>query len=144
MKKLIALFLSLMLLFAVALPVVAETTEATEQEIAVVEKDGIQYILVGEGETSFIFTATDGEGNTLCFIVSTNETTVGAALVALEMISGEESQYGLYVKNVLGTVADYNVDGTYWAFYINGEYAMTGVDSTPIEEGAIYSMVVSK
>ena len=31
-----------------------------------------------------------------------------------------------------------------WAFYINGEYAMTGVDSTEITEGAEYTFKVEK
>lgn len=35
---------------------------------------------------------------------------------------------------------DYDADGAYWAFYINGEYASTGVDSTNIEAGATYTL----
>jgi len=35
-------------------------------------------------------------------------------------------------------------DQTYWAFYINGEYASTGVDSTNIEEGSTYTFKVEK
>ena len=50
--------------------------------------------------------------------------------------------YGLYVKEVNGITADYDVDGTYWAFYINDEYASTGVDSTNITEGDNYSFKV--
>lgn len=45
---------------------------------------------------------------------------------------------------VNGIIADYDVDKTYWAFYINGEYAMSGVDTTKIEEGAAYSLKVEK
>ena len=52
--------------------------------------------------------------------------------------------YGLYVKTVNGITADYAVDQTYWAFYINGEYAMAGVDSTPVENGTVYALKVSK
>ena len=55
------------------------------------------------------------------------------------LIEGEESQYGLYVKTVCGETLDYDLDGYYWAFYVNSEYAMTGVDATAIEEGATYS-----
>ena len=39
----------------------------------------------------------------------------------------------------LNSNPDYDKDGTYWAFYINGEYASTGVDSTTIKEGDSYS-----
>ncbi len=33
-------------------------------------------------------------------------------------------------KTVNGMTADYDKDGVYWAFYINGVYAMTGIDAT--------------
>ena len=29
-------------------------------------------------------------------------------------------------------------DGKYWAFYVNGEYAVSGVDTTEITEGGLY------
>ena len=45
---------------------------------------------------------------------------------------------------VNGIVADYETDGTYWAFYIGDEYGMTGVDMTEIEAGATYAFKVSK
>ena len=35
-------------------------------------------------------------------------------------------------------------DRTYWAFYVNGEYASTGVDSTPVNEGDTYEFKVEK
>ena len=37
--------------------------------------------------------------------------------------------------------ADYDADGYYWAFYADGEYAPTGVDSTDIAEGVTYALV---
>ena len=57
----------------------------------------------------------------------------------LGLISGEESQYGLYVKTVNGITLDYDKDGKYWAFYIGGEYAVTGVDTTEITAGSTYT-----
>ena len=47
----------------------------------------------------------------------------------LGLIEGESSAYGLYVKRVCGVLADYDVDATYWALYVNGESSMVGVDS---------------
>ena len=43
-----------------------------------------------------------------------------------------------------GITADYDVDQTYWAFNIGGEYAMTGVDQTEITEGTVYQLVRTK
>ena len=44
----------------------------------------------------------------------------------------------MYIKSVLGQTLDYEADGMYWAFYVDGEYGMTGVDLTPITEGVAY------
>lgn len=47
-------------------------------------------------------------------------------------------------KTVNGMTADYDKDGVYWAFYIDGEYAMTGVDATNITDGAQYAFRMEK
>lgn len=98
--------------------------------------------VLGEGNTKFMFTVVDQEGNETQFEIHTDKTTVGDALQEVGLIEGEEGEYGLYVKTVNGITADYDVDGTYWAFYINDEYAMSGVDTTEIEEGDSYSFKV--
>ena len=92
----------------------------------------------------FTFVVVDGNGTETTFQISTDKNIVGDALLAEGLIAGEEGAYGLYVKTVNGITADYDVDKTYWAFYINGEYAFTGVDATPIEEGATYTFKVEK
>ena len=84
----------------------------------------------------------DKEGNETVFEIHTDKTTVGEALLEVGLIDGDVEDYGLYVKEVNGITADYDVDGTYWAFYINDEYASTGVDSTNITEGDNYSFKV--
>ena len=100
--------------------------------------------VLGEGQTKFDFTVVDKDGNVSKFEIHTDKDTVGAALLELELIAGEDSQYGLYVKTVNGITADYNVDGTYWAFYINDQYALSGVETTSIKAGETYSFRVSK
>ena len=45
------------------------------------------------------------------------------------------------------TAGELNVpdaDGMYWAFYVDGAYASTGVDTTPITEGATYALTATK
>lgn len=96
------------------------------------------------GEVSFTFEVVDGEGNTDTFEISTDKKTVGEALLDENLIDGEDSEYGLYVKTVNGITADYDVDQTYWAFYIDGEYATTGVDTTDVVDGSTYSFKVEK
>jgi len=119
-------------------PESSETSAVSAEE----ENDGIKR--VGEGDTSFTLTVTDGNGKDTVFEIATDSTTVGEALMELGLIEGEEGPYGLYIKRVNGITADYDKDGTYWAFYIDGEYAMSGVDTTNIEDGHEYSLKVEK
>ena len=98
----------------------------------------------GEGATTFYFNVVDKDGNETKFEIRTDKTTVGDALLELGLIEGEAGPYGLYVKAVNGITADYDVDGTYWAFYVGDDYGMTGVDLTDIEAGATYAFKVSK
>lgn len=98
------------------------------------EEDGA----VGEGSISFNFTVIGPDGEEFETTVRTDKTIVGDALLELGLIAGEDSEYGLYVKTVNGITVDYDKDGKYWAFYIDGEYAMTGVDATEIVEGTTY------
>ena len=95
--------------------------------------------VIGEGNTQFEFTVTFVDGTSRKYTVQTNETTVGDALSKVGLIAGEESTYGLYVKTVDGVTLDYNKDGKYWAFYINGAYASSGVDTTEIKSGEAYA-----
>lgn len=99
---------------------------------------------VGEGQTAFAFTVVDAEGNRTSFTVHTDKSTVGEALVDAGLIAGEPGPYGLYVKSVNGVRADYDKDGCYWAFYIDGEMAMQGVDATEIAAGAAYMFKIEK
>lgn len=116
----------------------ADAVAGTEQIVEV------ETMIVGEGETKFAFTVVDIDGNETVFEICTDKEIVGEALQELGLIDGEEGDYGLFVKEVNGITADYDTDGTYWAFYINDEYASTGVDVTTITEGDRYSFKVEK
>lgn len=100
--------------------------------------------VLGEGQTKFAFTVVDKDGNETAFEIHTDKEMVGEALTELNLIAGDESEYGLYVKTVNGITADYDKDGVYWAFYVDGKYASSGVDTTPVTEGASYSFKVEK
>lgn len=102
-----------------------------------------------QGPTSdglhFEFTVVDLEGSEMEYDVPfTDGQTVGEALLAEELIAGEESEYGLYVKTVSGITLDYDTDGAYWSFYIGNEPAATGVDGEKAVAGANYSFVATK
>ncbi len=143
-KKILSLLLCFVLFVAIALFVTGcsdkkdvvvvepktETVENTEKPI----EEGV----------SFKFAVTHKDGSEKEFDISTDKKTVGEALLEEGLIAGEDSQYGLYVLTVDGETVNYDEDGYYWSFLINGEYAMSGVDSTEIVEGSTYSLVASK
>lgn len=118
------------------------TSDAGTSDAGTEEDAQTDASVLGVGNTVFCLTVVDREGSEKAFEIHTDKETVGAALLELGLIAGEESTYGLYVKTVNGITADYDKDGTYWAFYINGEYASSGVDSTKIAEGESYSLKI--
>ena len=112
-----------------------ETTQATEAPQA-----GGAVTELGQGAKSFELTIVDAEGVTHAYRIRTDAEMVGQVLLELELIDGEQGPYGLYIKSVLGQVLDYETDQMYWGFYVNGDYAMVGVDQTPVVEGEAYML----
>ena len=94
---------------------------------------------LGEGATA-LTVVVSAEDKEVTFTVNTDKTTVGAALAELNLIQGADGMYTV----VNGMTADWNVDQTYWAFYENDAYAMTGMDDTAITAGVTYKLVRSK
>jgi len=142
--RFLSVLLCVVLIAAVAL-FVSGCTDKSKNETPVVSTAVSEDVSeIGIGEKSFEFTVTDYDGSETKFTVHTEKTVVGEALQELGLLSGEEGPYGLYVKSVNGITYDYDTDGKYWAFYIDGEYAVTGVDVTEIEEGKTYSFKAEK
>lgn len=142
-KKLLSFILCMVLIAAMAL--IASGCNANKNDPAhTTEQPKVEATKLGEGQTTFNFTVVDKDGGETKFEIKTDKTLVGEALQELNLIEGEPGAYGLYVKKVNGITADYDVDKTYWAFYVNGEYAVSGVDTTTIEAGATYTFKVEK
>ncbi len=147
-KKALSFILCIVLITAIALFTTAcndnKTNDTTTTESAVSTTEAAKATVLGKGETKFTFTVTDLDGNEAAFEISTDKKTVGDALLELELIAGDESEYGLYVKTVNDTTLDYDKDGAYWAFYVDGEYATSGVDTTDIVAGTSYALKAEK
>ena len=122
MKKILSLTLALLMLVITCLAIVSCNDDD-----------------VDTSEKTFTFTVVHADGTTKDFTITTTETILADALVNEGIIAGEDGPYGLYVKTVDGETLDYETDGKYWALYIDGQYAVTGVDSTEIKDGATYS-----
>ena len=142
LRKLLAIIGCMVLIAAMALVITGcgskEETAAPAQTTSTDVKE------LGTGAITFDFTVEDLDGTKTVFKIHTDETTVGAALLGVDLLKGEDGPYGLYVHEVNGIRAVYEEDGSYWAFYVNGEYGMTGVDMTDIEPDTAYAMVKTK
>lgn len=98
---------------------------------------------LGEGSKT-VKVVVEADEKKITFTINTDAEILGDALLEHELIAGDESEFGLYIKEVNGMLADYDVDQTYWGFYQNGEYMMTGVDGTEFADGDQYELVRTK
>ena len=124
MKRMISLLLVLVMLFALA--ACGKKTDAPAEAV------------------TFTVIVTDLEGNETSFQYTSSAASVGEALVAEGLVVGHEASYGLYIDAVNGIAADWDNDQTYWAFYINGEYATAGISDTPITANTTYGLTLTK
>ena len=93
------------------------------------------------GVKSITVVVTHKDKSEKSFYIKTAREYLADALLDEKVVEGSMSEYGLYISKADGEVADYSVDGSYWALYINGEYAMTGASETPVADGGIYSLI---
>ncbi|MDR3312961.1 MAG: hypothetical protein LBS96_00715 [Oscillospiraceae bacterium] len=93
---------------------------------------------LGEGSTAFALEIRLQDGTVEAFTVHTDETTVGAALLALD---GFVKDSAGIIGTVNGHRLDWNIDHAYWAFYVGDAYANAGANDTPIQEGEVYAFV---
>ncbi|MBR4863174.1 MAG: hypothetical protein IKU07_01255 [Oscillospiraceae bacterium] len=125
MKKFLALALSLVMLLTLA---------ACGAKPA--ENDGAM--------KSFSVTVVHADGTEKVFAYESAETNVGPVLEAAGLIKGNAGPYGMEITEVDGETAIYSTDGAYWAVYVGEEYAMSGIDTTPITDGGVYKLVYTR
>lgn len=141
MKKLIALLLSLCLLFVLTACIDAnEVSQKLEEKLedagALEEKPE-----PNEGEATFTVIVVHKDGTQKEFQYTTTEAYVGPVLVADGLIEGNDGPYGLEISKVDGEQAIYETDSAYWAVFEGEEYAMQGIDTTPVVDGGVYKLV---
>ena len=156
-KTLITLALAAMMLVSCAAPekpqegaTVTQTEKADQAAPQEDEKTGLWKDAIYVEDTEFgsgkveVRVEVKAEGRSVTFTLKTDCDTVGAALLEHSLISGEQGEFGLYVKVVNGITADFDVDQSYWAFTKDGEMMPVAVDAAQIEDGAHYELVYTK
>ena len=153
-KSTLALFLALLMtfcLFACKQQVeTPETSAGTSENGGAIAPEGLwkdatylEDAEFGEGAKT-VKVKVIAEDKSVTFTVKTDAATLGEALLAHNLIAGDQGDFGLYVKVVNGITADYDVDQSYWGFSKNGEYMMTGADMTEIADGECYEFTYAK
>ena len=90
------------------------------------------------GDKTITVSVVHGDESTKDFTINTSAETLRAACEEQNLIAGDESEYGLYVKTVDGeTVNEDNQE--WWSITKDGEMLMTGVDDTMIADGEQYA-----
>ena len=93
------------------------------------------------GDKTIVFEVTHVDGTQKDFTISTDSENLRGALEQEGLISGDESEYGLYVTAVDGETADSSLN-QWWCFTKDGEMLMTGVDDTMIADGEHYETFI--
>lgn len=58
------------------------------------------------------------------------------------MLEYDDDKYGAYIKSLMGYEQKNDGDGLYyWAYYIDDEYAETGISNCKLEDGKTYKFV---
>lgn len=95
-----------------------------------------------QGAKALVIEVVDDQGETVSYEVHTDAEYLREAMEETQGLTfeGTESEYGLMVETVNGVTADYNTNGAYWAFYVNGEYCNYGIDTQPVADGETYTI----
>ena len=149
-RFLLALLLILALTFTIALTACQKELAPEVETEGEVERTGAWKNAIytkdtefGEGEKT-ITVKVIAEEQEIVFTIHTNEQYLDKAMLAHELITGENSEYGLYVKTVNGILADYNVDGTYWSVCKDNTPTPVGISSVEIADGDSYRLIKTK
>ena len=91
------------------------------------------------GDKTVEVVITHGDGSEKTFSISTDADTLRAALDQESLVSGEESEFGLYIKTVDGETVD-EAQQQWWNLTKDGEMLMTGVEGIMIADGDHYEL----
>lgn len=94
------------------------------------------------GSKAITIEVVDDRQGTTAYQLQTDAEFLRQAMEETENLSfsGTESEYGMMVDTVNGLTADYNTNGAYWSFYVNGDYCNYGIDSQPVLDGDNFSI----
>ena len=93
------------------------------------------------GKKTITVEVTHLDGTTNTFEVKTDEEFLAPALENEKLISGSDSDYGLFIDTVDGEYADPE-KSEWWVFTVNGEMGNYGANQQPITDKDVYAFSV--
>ena len=93
------------------------------------------------GSKAIVFQVTHSDGNVVNFDIRTDSENLRGALEQENLITGNESAYGLFVTEIDGEAAD-DAQRQWWCFTKDGEMLNTGVDDSMIADGEHYEAFI--
>ena len=132
MKKLFALLLCAMLLLSLSACVFLTAKPVEGLEDPKTQTTPLK---------TFTVTVVHKDGTTKDYTYQTREEFVGPVLEKDGLIEGNMGPYGMEITKVDGVAAIYTQDKAYWAVYEGEEYALQGIDTTPVVDGGVYKLV---
>ncbi|MCI9072004.1 MAG: DUF4430 domain-containing protein [Lachnospiraceae bacterium] len=99
-----------------------------------------------QGAKSITIEVVDNHGDSTMYDLQTDAEYLRQAMEEAQGLefSGSESEYGMMVDTVNGVTADWNVDQSYWGFFVNGEYCNYGIETQPVTDGDAFQIIYSK
>ena len=108
------------------------------------------YVTFGEkavsGSKSVTLEVISSAAEKTTYTLKTDAEYLSEAMDAAEGLTytAEEGPYGLSVSSVNGETADFNADGAYWGFFVNGEYCNYGISQQPVHDGDVFTIAYTK
>lgn len=137
MKKILAFTLAILMVLSLAACGTSGQTQTTASTTdGTTTADTTKAALM-----KFTVTVVHADGTSKDFTYETDQKFVGPVLEGAGLIKGNAGPYGMEITHVDGEKAVYTEDNAYWAVYEGEEYALQGIDTTPVKDGGVYKLV---
>lgn len=122
---------------------VSETTSSTVSETASALWESARYkedTELGEGKNS-VKIEVKADGKSVTLTIHSDSNNLEKILTENDLVEGDQSEFGLYIKKVNGIRADYDADKAYWALCKDGASTATGASGITVANDEHYEFV---
>lgn len=122
---------------------VSQSAPSSEASQPAVSSSGVSDASQPASVKTITFKVIHGDKSTKEFTIETESANLRGALEQENLISGDESSYGLFVTEVDGETADDSKE-QWWCLTKGGETWNNGVDNTEIADGDVFEFTLTE